>query len=201
MLVKYRAGHGKAGSHGWQCMVVKQSVKRLQRLASLTTWIRIVSSQMGWQRWSICSLIASRVFSHSISPHYVARGRQIAALGLPRENVRPLTVAAGNGQTDAVKLAVQSQVMAVRGGETECEKAQSLSLRSVLSLQNRSHGKAVQSQMAVHGGETECEKAQSLNIRSVLSLQNRSHGKAVQSQMAVHGDEIECENTLEAWHL
>ena len=41
-----------------------------------------------------------------ISPHYVARGRQIAALGLPRENVRPLTVAAGNGQTDAVKLAV-----------------------------------------------------------------------------------------------
>ena len=37
---------------------------------------------------------------------YVARGRQIAALGLPRENVRPLTVAAGNGQTDAVKLAV-----------------------------------------------------------------------------------------------
>ena len=42
----------------------------------------------------------------AISPHYVARGRQIAALGLPRENVRPLTVAAGNGQTDAVKLAV-----------------------------------------------------------------------------------------------
>ena len=44
--------------------------------------------------------------------------------------------------------------MAVRGGETECEKAQSLSFRSVLSLQNRSHGKA---QMAVHGGEIECE--------------------------------------------
>ena len=42
----------------------------------------------------------------AISPHYVARGRQIAALGLPLENVRPLTVAAGNGQTDAVKLAV-----------------------------------------------------------------------------------------------
>ena len=52
------------------------------------------------------------------------------------------------------KHLTKSQVMAVRGGETECEKAQSLSFRSVLSLQNRSHGKA---QMAVHGGEIECE--------------------------------------------
>ena len=37
---------------------------------------------------------------------------------------------------------ILSSKEAVHGGERECEKAQSLSFRSVLSLQIRSHGKA-----------------------------------------------------------